>query len=170
MNTNQRFIASILATGLLASPAWAQTIPPVGAVSANVGIACGGDMGLAAVQASCLTAVSGAIQVAGLYGAAGNPAPQVEIGFMLCQVANANPSVRQAILDLIANSGIPMLQTGCSSALQTAGRPNFGGGPGNPANADDCRGFGWQEFHFRNQGQCIRYVNTGKDSRTVTPA
>jgi len=169
MNTNQRFIASILAGGLLASPALAQTIPPVGAVSANVGAACGGDLGLAVVQASCLTAISGAIEVAALYGAAGNATPQIELGFMLCQVANAQPAVREAILDLIANSGIPMLQTGCSSALQTAGRPNFGGGAGNPADADDCR-LDWDQFGFRNQGQCIRFVNTGKDSRVVTPA
>lgn len=30
---------------------------------------------------------------------------------------------------------------------------------------DDCMDGGWEHFDFRNQGQCIRYVNTGKDSR-----
>jgi hypothetical protein len=35
----------------------------------------------------------------------------------------------------------------------------------NPAVADDCRDGGWADFGFRNQGQCIRFVNTGQDSR-----
>lgn len=30
---------------------------------------------------------------------------------------------------------------------------------------DDCKNGGWQELGFKNQGQCIRYVNTGKDNR-----
>ena len=30
---------------------------------------------------------------------------------------------------------------------------------------DDCMQGGWEAFGFRNQGQCIRYVNTGQDSR-----
>ncbi|MBX3000011.1 MAG: hypothetical protein KF893_15930 [Caldilineaceae bacterium] len=29
----------------------------------------------------------------------------------------------------------------------------------------DCMNNGWQTFGFRNQGQCIQFVNTGKDSR-----
>jgi len=28
-----------------------------------------------------------------------------------------------------------------------------------------CKKGGWEDFGFRNQGQCIRFVNTGKDSR-----
>ncbi len=34
-----------------------------------------------------------------------------------------------------------------------------------PATKQDCKRGGWQGFDFRNQGQCIRFVNTGKDSR-----
>lgn len=30
---------------------------------------------------------------------------------------------------------------------------------------DDCKNDGWQDYGFRNQGQCIRFVETGKDSR-----
>lgn len=30
---------------------------------------------------------------------------------------------------------------------------------------DVCKDGGWQDLGFRNQGQCIRFVNTGKDSR-----
>lgn len=29
----------------------------------------------------------------------------------------------------------------------------------------ECKKGGWEEFDFRNQGQCIRFVNTGQDSR-----
>ena len=35
----------------------------------------------------------------------------------------------------------------------------------NPSTIQDCQNGGWAEYGFRNQGQCIRYVNTGKDSR-----
>lgn len=38
-------------------------------------------------------------------------------------------------------------------------------GPGNPAGKDSCRNGGWQAFGFANQGQCVRFVETGKDSR-----
>ncbi len=34
-----------------------------------------------------------------------------------------------------------------------------------PLARDDCMGGGWEAAGFRNQGQCIRFVNTGKDSR-----
>lgn len=30
---------------------------------------------------------------------------------------------------------------------------------------NECKKGGWETFGFRNQGQCIRFVNTGKDSR-----
>lgn len=35
----------------------------------------------------------------------------------------------------------------------------------NPETKDDCKNGGWAEYGFTNQGQCIRFVNTGKDSR-----
>lgn len=34
-----------------------------------------------------------------------------------------------------------------------------------PQTKDDCRNGGWDEFGFRNQGQCVRFVETAKDSR-----
>jgi hypothetical protein len=37
--------------------------------------------------------------------------------------------------------------------------------PLNPATTDDCKKDGWADYSFRNQGQCIQFVNTGKDSR-----
>ncbi|MGH8911186.1 MAG: PEP-CTERM sorting domain-containing protein [Acidimicrobiia bacterium] len=30
---------------------------------------------------------------------------------------------------------------------------------------DDCKDGGWADFGFKNQGQCIRFVQTGNDSR-----
>ena len=35
----------------------------------------------------------------------------------------------------------------------------------NPTTKDDCKKGKWEDFDFKNQGQCIRFVNTGKDSR-----
>ncbi len=35
----------------------------------------------------------------------------------------------------------------------------------NPANKGECMKGGWQAFGFKNQGQCVRMVETGKDSR-----
>ena len=35
----------------------------------------------------------------------------------------------------------------------------------NPTTKNDCKKGGWEEYGFSNQGQCIRFVNTGKDSR-----
>jgi hypothetical protein len=38
-------------------------------------------------------------------------------------------------------------------------------GPTDPASKEDCMNGGWEAMGFANQGQCIRYVNTGVDSR-----
>jgi hypothetical protein len=38
-------------------------------------------------------------------------------------------------------------------------------GIANPTIKDDCKNGGWADFGFINQGQCIRFVNTGQDSR-----
>lgn len=34
-----------------------------------------------------------------------------------------------------------------------------------PTDKDQCKNGGWQNFGFRNQGLCIQFANTGKDSR-----
>lgn len=34
-----------------------------------------------------------------------------------------------------------------------------------PQTKEDCKKGDWESYNFENQGQCIRYVNTGKDSR-----
>lgn len=38
--------------------------------------------------------------------------------------------------------------------------------PQNPETREDCMNGGWEDFGFRNQGLCIQFVNTGRDSRT----
>lgn len=30
---------------------------------------------------------------------------------------------------------------------------------------DECKNGGWEQYGFRNQGQCVRFIETGKDSR-----
>lgn len=35
----------------------------------------------------------------------------------------------------------------------------------NPETKDDCKDGGWEDYGFKNQGQCIKFVNTEKDSR-----
>jgi hypothetical protein len=40
-----------------------------------------------------------------------------------------------------------------------------GGSSADPAAKDGCRNGGWEGLGFKNQGQCIRMVETGKDSR-----
>lgn len=44
-------------------------------------------------------------------------------------------------------------------------RVTFDSGPANPTEVGQCKKGGWEQFGFRNQGLCIQYVNTGKDSR-----
>lgn len=34
-----------------------------------------------------------------------------------------------------------------------------------PTSKDDCKKGKWETFDFKNQGQCVRFVETGKDSR-----
>lgn len=34
-----------------------------------------------------------------------------------------------------------------------------------PTTKDQCKKGGWEAFGFKNQGQCVRFVETGKDSR-----
>jgi len=44
--------------------------------------------------------------------------------------------------------------------------PDPGPGPEPaPLTKGDCMGGGWKEHGFKNQGQCVRFVETGQDSR-----
>lgn len=35
----------------------------------------------------------------------------------------------------------------------------------NPTTINECMNDGWEDYGFDNQGQCVRFVNTGQDSR-----
>lgn len=35
----------------------------------------------------------------------------------------------------------------------------------NPTTKEECKNGGWMQFGFKNQGQCARFVETGKDGR-----
>jgi hypothetical protein len=48
------------------------------------------------------------------------------------------------------------------AAIYNAGSGGFCQGP---TTKDDCKGGGWDQYGFRNQGQCVRFIETGKDSR-----
>lgn len=37
--------------------------------------------------------------------------------------------------------------------------------PEGPTDKNECKQGGWENYGFKNQGQCVRFVNTGKDSR-----
>ena len=37
--------------------------------------------------------------------------------------------------------------------------------PVDPANKEECKQGGWSKFGFKNQGQCVRFIETGEDSR-----
>lgn len=39
--------------------------------------------------------------------------------------------------------------------------------PNDPVTSDDCKKGAWADFGFRNQGQCVRFVETGIDSRAI---
>lgn len=41
--------------------------------------------------------------------------------------------------------------------------------PLDPVSKDECMKGGWSNFNFRNQGQCIRFVETSLDSRLPEP-
>jgi len=38
--------------------------------------------------------------------------------------------------------------------------------PTEPQTSDDCKKGGWADFGFKNQGQCVGFVETGMDSRS----
>ncbi|MBX4191906.1 hypothetical protein KW798_00235 [Candidatus Parcubacteria bacterium] len=40
--------------------------------------------------------------------------------------------------------------------------------PASPTTQSQCKNNGWQAYGFKNQGQCVRYIETGKDSRVAS--
>ena len=52
-----------------------------------------------------------------------------------------------------------------SSEVQAIFNAGSAGMCSGPQTKDDCKKGGWEQFGFRNQGQCVRFIETGKDSR-----
>lgn len=48
--------------------------------------------------------------------------------------------------------------------------PDAGTHPIDPTEKADCRNGGWEGYGFRNQGQCVRFIETGQDSRPLEPS
>jgi hypothetical protein len=99
---------------------------------------------------------------------------------LIVDVINTSLDLRDAPRDacLGSESGCMTRRVYAFSPTATTATVNEAGGlviklvsplppaPVDPANADECRNGGWSDFNFRNQGQCIRFVETGFDSRT----
>jgi hypothetical protein len=124
-----------------APPAAAQDIPTTAEVQDGLDASCKtlqlieitGPLDKASEIAACLVEIAGSIEVAAAYAALNPPdePPQVEIGFMLCQLAVTRPALEPVITALIAASENPLLVVGCQAALANpaAGPGDGGGGP-----------------------------------------
>lgn len=64
-----------------------------------------------------------------------------------------------------ATGGIPGWEAFPSGASNVGYDLTITPADADPQNQDQCKNGGWEAFGFSNQGQCIRYVNTGQDSR-----
>jgi len=63
----------------------------------------------------------------------------------------------------IANAG---QEDNDSDGLGNVCDPTPNGDPDpDPTSIDQCKQLGWMDFSFRNQGQCVAFINTGHDSR-----
>jgi hypothetical protein len=87
-------------------------------------------------------------------------------------VSSTDPTV----YEMVASAGEGPIQTilvdVATGDIITAEEPGPGPLPepgpvvaADPASKDECKEGGWEGFSFRNQGQCIRFVNTGGDTR-----
>ena len=74
--------------------------------------------------------------------------------------------------------GVDNLADNCPGVYNPGQEDNDGDGIGNvcdptpdgdpdpnPTSIDQCKQLGWIDFAFRNQGQCVAFVNTGHDGR-----
>ena len=78
--------------------------------------------------------------------------------------------IRLAARDLAGNRDLSNPDTGGDSSVHVIqitvnNTPPEPEEPTDPTTKDYCMKSGWKDFGFKNQGQCVRFVETGKDSR-----
>ncbi len=83
---------------------------------------------------------------------------------------DGNYQIRLAARDLAGNRDLTNPNTGGDSSVHVIqitinNTPPESEVPTDPTAKEQCMKNGWKVFGFRNQGQCIRFVNTGQDSR-----
>jgi hypothetical protein len=105
-----------------------------------------------------LVGTIGSTTNAALAGAASSSLTTFDIGAFLIPGANV-------ILVQGANGNF-----GCGSGPYSCNPAGvvFGGSfsfQADPLTKDACKDGGWEIFGFRNQGQCVRFIETGEDSR-----
>ncbi len=78
-----------------------------------------------------------------------------------------DPSVYEmtVIVDGVATVLLVDAETGEIIAAEEPGTEEGNAEETDVADRDECRDGGWIALDFRNQGQCVRYVNTGVDTR-----
>ena len=113
----------------------------------------------------------------GTVGSITNPALSA-VAQSTCTPFDVTPFLRPGSNDITVNgqngprSFSPFALTGgCSPSCRYNENPAgvmFGGAlvVANPTERDECKNGGWMLFGFENQGQCVRFVETGKDSRS----
>lgn len=85
-----------------------------------------------------------------IFGAAGSPGAVPDAGWP----------------GLIDDAEIHSKALSAAEIAQLAAEPPPPPPPGDdPTTKDDCKNGGWLQFGFKNQGQCVRFLETGKDSR-----
>jgi len=75
--------------------------------------------------------------------------------------ADGDYQIRLAARDAAGNRDISDPYNGNTSSVHVIGITI----DNDPDDKDACKKDGWEDYGFRNQGQCVRFVETGKDSR-----
>jgi hypothetical protein len=130
----------------------------------NVGLPISGSISVAADDFAAilvngiLVGTTGSRTDAALAGAASSSLKTFDIGPFLVPGTN--------VISVEGANG----NFGCGSGAYSCNPAGvvFGGSlsfQGNPATKDECKNGGWVIFAFENQGQCVRFIETGKDSR-----
>jgi hypothetical protein len=78
-----------------------------------------------------------------------------------CDVAVACTTARAFAFSATGENAILVMRGGLVMKFLSPEPPK----PVDPQSKDECMKGGWTEFDFRNQGQCVRFIETGVDSR-----